>query len=158
MLMSKSRHTSLPSLAIYAKPTFDAVAAAHRRARPRPTTLTDPTSQSHTGHRRSTSPNLSRSRAGRPSPPRSCCQNRATYRFTVTRSGGAVRAVPPAGPAQERRRLGSTPPPPAHLPRPASVDDCSGGSVRQRTKILLDESELPTAWYNVVPDLPAPPP
>src|SRR5664280_2419730 len=63
MLMSKSRHTSLPSLAIYAKPTFDAVAAAHRRARPRPTTLTDPTSQSHTGHRRSTSPNLSRSPA-----------------------------------------------------------------------------------------------
>src|SRR5664280_1849537 len=62
------------------------------------------------------------------------------------------------GSAQERRRLGSTPPPPAHLPRPASVDDCSGGSVRQRTKILLDESELPTAWYNVVPDLPAPPP
>ena len=30
--------------------------------------------------------------------------------------------------------------------------------MRQRTKILLDESELPTAWYNVVPDLPAPPP
>ncbi|HLZ36520.1 MAG TPA: TrpB-like pyridoxal-phosphate dependent enzyme, partial [Mycobacteriales bacterium] len=28
----------------------------------------------------------------------------------------------------------------------------------ERTKILLDESELPTAWYNVVPDLPAPPP
>ena len=28
MLMSKSRHTSLISLAIYAKPTFDAVAAA----------------------------------------------------------------------------------------------------------------------------------
>jgi tryptophan synthase beta chain len=28
----------------------------------------------------------------------------------------------------------------------------------QRTKILLDESEQPTAWYNVIPDLPAPPP
>ena len=28
MLMAKSRHTSLTSLAIYAKPTFDAVAAA----------------------------------------------------------------------------------------------------------------------------------
>jgi len=28
MLMSRSRHTSLASLAIYAKPTFDAVAAA----------------------------------------------------------------------------------------------------------------------------------
>lgn len=25
-------------------------------------------------------------------------------------------------------------------------------------KILLEESELPTRWYNVVPDLPAPPP
>ena len=27
-----------------------------------------------------------------------------------------------------------------------------------RTKYLLDESEMPTAWYNIVPDLPAPPP
>ena len=26
------------------------------------------------------------------------------------------------------------------------------------TKILLDESELPRQWYNLVPDLPAPPP
>jgi tryptophan synthase beta chain len=26
------------------------------------------------------------------------------------------------------------------------------------TKILLDEGEMPTHWYNVVPDLPAPPP
>ena len=26
------------------------------------------------------------------------------------------------------------------------------------TKILLDESELPTRWYNIIPDLPAPPP
>lgn len=26
------------------------------------------------------------------------------------------------------------------------------------TKILLDESEMPTSWYNIVPDLPAPPP
>lgn len=26
------------------------------------------------------------------------------------------------------------------------------------SKILLDESEMPTAWYNVIPDLPAPPP
>ena len=26
------------------------------------------------------------------------------------------------------------------------------------TKILLDESELPTHWYNIVPDLPTPPP
>src|SRR4051812_17919129 len=27
-----------------------------------------------------------------------------------------------------------------------------------RAKIILDESELPTQWYNVVPDLPTPPP
>lgn len=27
-----------------------------------------------------------------------------------------------------------------------------------RTKILLDESEMPTSWYNIVPDLPSPPP
>ena len=27
-----------------------------------------------------------------------------------------------------------------------------------QTKILLDESEIPTHWYNIVPDLPAPPP
>ncbi len=26
------------------------------------------------------------------------------------------------------------------------------------TKILLDESEIPRQWYNVIPDLPAPPP
>ncbi len=26
------------------------------------------------------------------------------------------------------------------------------------TKILLDESEMPTSWYNIVPDLPSPPP
>jgi tryptophan synthase beta chain len=26
------------------------------------------------------------------------------------------------------------------------------------TKVLLDESEMPTHWYNIVPDLPAPPP
>jgi tryptophan synthase beta chain len=27
-----------------------------------------------------------------------------------------------------------------------------------RTKFVLDETEMPTAWYNVVPDLPQPPP
>jgi tryptophan synthase beta chain len=27
-----------------------------------------------------------------------------------------------------------------------------------KTKYLLDESDLPTQWYNVIPDLPAPPP
>ena len=26
------------------------------------------------------------------------------------------------------------------------------------TKITLDESELPTQWYNIIPDLPSPPP
>jgi len=30
--------------------------------------------------------------------------------------------------------------------------------VTERTKITLDESEIPTQWYNVIPDLPAPPP
>ncbi len=28
----------------------------------------------------------------------------------------------------------------------------------EQTKILLDESEIPTRWYNVIPDLPEPPP
>ena len=28
----------------------------------------------------------------------------------------------------------------------------------EATKILLDESEMPTQWYNIVPDLPEPPP
>ena len=26
------------------------------------------------------------------------------------------------------------------------------------SKVLLDESEMPTRWYNVIPDLPEPPP
>jgi tryptophan synthase beta chain len=30
--------------------------------------------------------------------------------------------------------------------------------VRTMTKIQLDESQLPTQWYNIVPDLPSPPP
>lgn len=30
--------------------------------------------------------------------------------------------------------------------------------MNEPTKILLDESELPTRWYNLVPDLPSPPP
>ncbi len=30
--------------------------------------------------------------------------------------------------------------------------------MKDHTKILLDESEMPTAWYNVIPDLPSPPP
>lgn len=28
----------------------------------------------------------------------------------------------------------------------------------EQTKYLLDESEMPTQWYNLVPDLPEPPP
>jgi tryptophan synthase beta chain len=32
-----------------------------------------------------------------------------------------------------------------------------GGS-KSYTKILLDESELPRQWYNIIPDLPSPPP
>lgn len=28
----------------------------------------------------------------------------------------------------------------------------------QPTKILLDETEMPTQWYNIIPDLPSPPP
>jgi tryptophan synthase beta chain len=30
--------------------------------------------------------------------------------------------------------------------------------VADRTKILLDEDQLPTRWYNLIPDLPSPPP
>ncbi len=29
---------------------------------------------------------------------------------------------------------------------------------RDSTKILLDEDEMPTRWYNIVPDLPSAPP
>jgi len=30
--------------------------------------------------------------------------------------------------------------------------------VTERTKFILDESQIPAQWYNVIPDLPAPPP
>jgi len=30
--------------------------------------------------------------------------------------------------------------------------------VTDRTKIILDESEIPRQWYNVIPDLPSPMP
>ena len=30
-------------------------------------------------------------------------------------------------------------------------------TVRQH-KFVLDESEMPTTWYNIIPDLPSPPP
>jgi len=35
-------------------------------------------------------------------------------------------------------------------------DDTAG--MAEPTKILLDESELPRQWYNLIPDLPSPPP
>ena len=28
----------------------------------------------------------------------------------------------------------------------------------QRSTFLLDETQIPTQWYNIIPDLPAPPP
>ncbi|WP_409496807.1 hypothetical protein [Amycolatopsis sp. cmx-11-12] len=28
----------------------------------------------------------------------------------------------------------------------------------ERTKYILDEADMPTRWYNVIPDLPEPPP
>jgi tryptophan synthase beta chain len=36
--------------------------------------------------------------------------------------------------------------------------DLEEGVVDERTKITLDESEIPRQWYNVIPDLPVPPP
>jgi tryptophan synthase beta chain len=48
---------------------------------------------------------------------------------------------------------------PAQEARPVTASPSSSANPnRDATKILLDESELPTHWYNVVPDLPAPPP
>src|SRR5881397_2364790 len=34
----------------------------------------------------------------------------------------------------------------------------SKGNAIKQHKFVLDESEMPTRWYNIVPDLPAPPP
>ncbi len=42
------------------------------------------------------------------------------------------------------------------MPRRYVPDMATDGDAR--TKILLDESDMPTRWYNVVPDLPSPPP
>ena len=36
--------------------------------------------------------------------------------------------------------------------------DFEGFRSTQASKYLLDESEMPTQWYNLIPDLPAPPP
>src|SRR5919106_6033191 len=34
----------------------------------------------------------------------------------------------------------------------------NGGTMTERAKYLLDESDLPRRWYNIIPDLPSPPP
>src|SRR5918994_7661724 len=54
-------------------------------------------------------------------------------------------------------------PPCSRAPRPGrrycrhgSTDE--GVAMAELTKIPLDESELPRQWYNVIPDLPSPPP
>jgi hypothetical protein len=47
ILMAKGRHTSLTSLAVYAQPNFDAVAAATAATRPRPPPLTPSRSGRH---------------------------------------------------------------------------------------------------------------
>src|ERR1700733_16117616 len=41
---------------------------------------------------------------------------------------------------------------------PMGTDEGWEASVAERTKIMLDESEIPRQWYNVIPDLPSPPP
>jgi tryptophan synthase beta chain len=45
----------------------------------------------------------------------------------------------------------------ADRPHPASVKESLLSEVAQH-KVLLDESEMPTQWYNIIPDLPTPPP
>jgi tryptophan synthase beta chain len=45
----------------------------------------------------------------------------------------------------------------AGRPHPASVKESLLSEVAQH-KVLLDESEMPTQWYNIIPDLPTPPP
>jgi tryptophan synthase beta chain len=45
--------------------------------------------------------------------------------------------------------------PRAWRPPPPTV---GGDVVTNQHKIMLDESEMPTRWYNVIPDLPSPPP
>ncbi len=41
---------------------------------------------------------------------------------------------------------------------PQGIANETGERMTERTKYLLDESAMPTRWYNVVADLPAPPP
>jgi tryptophan synthase beta chain len=47
---------------------------------------------------------------------------------------------------------------PRRVPDYRRNTDDHRGDAMEYNKILLDESEMPTAWYNIVPDLPAPPP
>ncbi len=42
--------------------------------------------------------------------------------------------------------------------READQQTIRKGTTMDVSKILLDESEMPTQWYNVIPDLPEPPP
>ena len=51
----------------------------------------------------------------------------------------------------------SAPDPPTHYLRRHAPSEGSH-SVSDETKILLSEDEMPTHWYNIVPDLPTPPP
>ena len=73
-------------------------------------------------------------------------------------SPAGLRVCAELGP--QRRRPGS----PHRLPewlRCAALAGASpeGDAVAElQHKILLDESEMPTQWYNIVPDLPSPPP
>jgi len=41
---------------------------------------------------------------------------------------------------------------------PSTNDANEAPMAADYSKILLDESEMPTQWYNVIPDLPTPPP
>src|SRR5215469_10798897 len=56
----------------------------------------------------------------------------------------------PASPVQAQDPLGCCDQLCAAVPRRHAMD--------HQVKYLLDESEMPRQWYNVVPDLPAPPP
>ena len=68
----------------------------------------------------------------------------------TARSGPSASARRTPASADGRRRPGADKPGPECLARPMSPT--------ADHKILLDESEMPTRWYNVLPDLPTPPP
>src|SRR5688572_23639295 len=77
-----------------------------------------------------------------------------------------LRAVPPRRPwarlspgeAQANRQPGGRRVARPGVRSPALRTNRKGHAMAELTKILLDESEMPTRWYNVIPDLPAPPP